>query len=217
MERLEEGYDLEDSGIDYERDVLPVLEDWVPDTFYDTFNDKAEMHGNGSDGEELEYQSRSGFISSIDGGWESSDYAILSYELHGLPKDAQKEVDRIMNDAYKYAQDEFASEYPEIVRELGKDNIDYTSLQDAGYDDEAEVLDEYERSWTDDVAVQFYLRVMFNYDERGDYITVQAWVGFDEYGRDSYGLVQKEYTFASVRELESALKKAEGEIKKVWK
>ena len=99
-------------------------------------------------GEEVEKQSRDGFIAYTDGGYEVNWFesmSMFSGSSNSLPTNPlDNELQRQIDYNYQLAKEIFEENYPEIVRELGEDNIDYNSLYDAGYEDEAEQLSEWE-------------------------------------------------------------------------
>jgi hypothetical protein len=92
-------------------------------------------------GEEVEHKSRDGFIAYTDGGYEVRWFEYLSMFWgagYSLPTSAlDNEKERQIDYSLEMAKDYFKDEYPEIVEELGEDNIDYNSLYEAGYEDEA--------------------------------------------------------------------------------
>jgi hypothetical protein len=98
--------------------------------------------------EEVEKESRDGFIAYTDGGYEVTWFESMSYfnsTGYSLPtKPLDTEMQRQLDYNYQLAKERFIEDYPEIVEELGEDNIDYNSLYEAGYEDEAEQLSEWE-------------------------------------------------------------------------
>jgi hypothetical protein len=136
------------SDLDYS-DILSFLKDKleeavqeVPSHFENSYN---------AEGHEVEHESRDGFIPYTDGGYEVRWFEYLSYfsgSGYSLPTSAlDKEKDRQIEYNYTYAKERFMEEYPEIVEELGEENIDYNSLYDADYGDEAEQLSEWENDY----------------------------------------------------------------------
>jgi chemotaxis protein histidine kinase CheA len=103
-------------------------------------------------GNEVENQSRDGFIAFTDGGYEVTWFEYLSYfsgSGYSLPtSQLDEEKDRQIEYNYTIAKERFIEEYPEIVEELGE-NIDYNSLYDAGYEDEAEQFSEWQTDFED--------------------------------------------------------------------
>jgi hypothetical protein len=128
-----------DSIIDLLKEKLEDSVDDLPMHFENAMNFK---------GEEVEHESRDGFIPYTDGGYEIRWFEYISYFMSsgsGLPTRAlDNEKDRQIEYNYTYAKERFMDEYPEIVEELGEENIDYNSLYDADYGDEAEQLSEWE-------------------------------------------------------------------------
>jgi hypothetical protein len=122
--------------------VLDLLKEKLEDSVDDLprhFEMSSEFKG-----EEVEHQSRDGFIAYTDGGYEVRWFEYLSMFWgagYGLPTSAlDNEKERQIDYSLEMAKDSFKDEYPEIVEELGEDNIDYNSLYEAGYEDEAEEL-----------------------------------------------------------------------------
>jgi hypothetical protein len=127
-------------------EVLDLLKEKLEDSV-----DDLPMHFEMSSefkGEEVEHESRDGFIPYTDGGYEIRWFEYLSMFYgagYGLPTRAlDNEKDRQIEYNFTYAKERFMDEFPEIVEELGEENIDYNSLYDAGYGDEAEQLSEWE-------------------------------------------------------------------------
>ena len=94
--------------------------------------------------EEVEHESRDGFIPYTDGGYQAVWFEYLSGMWgagRSLPtKQLYDEMNRQIDYNLDSAKDSFVDEYPEIVEELGLENIDYNSLYEAGYGEEAETL-----------------------------------------------------------------------------
>jgi hypothetical protein len=141
-------------NIEYD-DVLEVLKEKLEGAI-----DDLPMDYENSDsftGEEVEKQSRDGFIAYTDGGYEVNWFEYMTMfngsgkSLPTKPLDA--EMDRQIDYNYQYAKERFIEEYPEIVEELGEDNIDYNSLYDADYGDEAEQLSEWEMDFDGDDTI----------------------------------------------------------------
>jgi hypothetical protein len=141
-------------NIEYD-DVLEVLKEKLEGAI-----DDLPMDYENSDsftGEEVEKQSRDGFIAFTDGGYEVNWFEYISMFTgsgKSLPtKPLDTEMDRQVAYNYQYAKERFIEEYPEIVEELGEDNIDYNSLYDADYGDEAEQLSEWEMDFDGDDTI----------------------------------------------------------------
>jgi hypothetical protein len=134
------------SDVNY-NDILPILkeklEDGVETLLPNDFENSSEYKG-----EEVESKSRDGFIAFTDGGYEVTWFEYVSMFNGGgykLPTKAlDNEMQRQVEYNYQYAKDRIKDLYPEIVEKLGEDNIDYSSLYDAGYESIAEQLSEYE-------------------------------------------------------------------------
>jgi len=123
-----------------------ALLDLLKEKLEDSVDDLPRHFENSYDfkGEEVEHQSRDGFIAYTDGGYSVTWFESLSMFWgagYGLPTQAlDNEKDRQIDYSLDLAKDYFKDEYPEIVEELGEDNLDYNSLSEAGYEDEAEEL-----------------------------------------------------------------------------
>ena len=127
-------------------EILAVLKEKLDDAVQELPNDYEQSYD--AKGEEVEHQSRDGFIAFTDGGYEVTWFEYMSM-FHGagrsLPtKNLDQEMQRQIDYNYQIAKERFVEEYPEIVEELGEDNIDYHSLYEAGYGSEAEQLSEWE-------------------------------------------------------------------------
>jgi len=130
-------------------EVLNVLKEILEDSV-DDLPMKFENSSNYT-GEEVEHESRDGFIPYTDGGYEVRWFEYISGLSGGgysLPTKAlDDEMQRQVDYQYETAKQLFIDEYPEIAEELGEENIDYNSLQEAGYEDEAEELSEMEMNY----------------------------------------------------------------------
>lgn len=138
------------SDVEYD-DVLAVLEDKLTDSVQELPNSFENSYN--AEGEEVEHQSRDGFIAYTDGGFQVRWFETLSgfygagYSLptKALENEKNRQIDLSLEDAKDY----FKGEYPEIVEELGEDNINYNSLYEAGYESEAEDLSNVEMDMMD--------------------------------------------------------------------
>lgn len=137
------------SDLDYS-DILAVLEDKLTEAVANDIPNDFENSYNAT-GEEVEHQSRDGFIAYTDGGFEVRWFEYLSQFFssgNSLPTSAlDKEKDRQIEYNFQLAKERFTEDYPEIVEELGEENIDYNSLYEAGYESEAEELSEMEMNF----------------------------------------------------------------------
>ena len=137
------------SDVDYS-DILAVLEDKLTEAVANDIPNDFENSYNAT-GEEVESKSRDGFIPYTDGGYEVRWFEYLSQFYSGgysLPTKAlDKEKDRQIEYNFQLAKERFTEDYPEIVEELGEENIDYNSLYEAGYESEAEELSEMEMNF----------------------------------------------------------------------
>ena len=140
------GGDTKNKNMDCESQILPAIKEQVVDA-WDNISVANEL--DNTDGEEIEHQSRDGFIPFTDGGWQISRFQTLQYyEGSGKRVGGTKKAEKLLADGiaqgYAFAQDQFKEEYPDIVKELGADKINYSDLNEAGYNDEAEKLSELE-------------------------------------------------------------------------
>lgn len=141
--------------LEYES-ILSVLKEKIDESIEELPSDYY-MAAESFKGEEVEHKSRDGFIAYTDGGYEARWFdninhfngSGISLPTAGLDAEMQRQIDY----NYEAARDRFKDEYPDIVEELGEDNIDYNSLQESGYDDEAEVLSEYEQDYDGDNTI----------------------------------------------------------------
>lgn len=130
-------------GVDLDySDILNVLKTKIDDSI-----DEMPMdYENASDftGIEVEHESRDGFIPYTDGGYQAVWFEYLDGMWSAgksLPtKPLNDEMNRQIDYNLDTAKESFVDEYPEIVEELGIENIDYNSLYEAGYGEEAETL-----------------------------------------------------------------------------
>ena len=116
-----------------------------------------------------------GFIPYTDGGFQVTGYLGVSQVWSSgnvpRPKEAQKNIDRIIDYNLEYAKESFMDEYPDIVEELGEDMINYHDLYDKGYGNEAEELSEYEMDFLSEDEIQFQLGIFYytSDNHRGEY------------------------------------------------
>jgi hypothetical protein len=151
-----------ESDLDYS-DILNVLKTKIDDSI-DEMPTEFE-NANSYKGEEIEHTYRDGFIPYTDGGYEAVWFEYLGSMYgtgHNLPtKPLDDEMNRQIEYSYKIAKESFIEKYPEIVEEIGEEKIDYNSLYELGYGDEAEELSEMESEsmWEDTIM----MRVLANY------------------------------------------------------
>jgi hypothetical protein len=138
-------------------DIFDVLKDKIDETVTSEISSPFE-NVNNYEGEEVESNSRDGFIAFTDGGYEARWFEYLSsFYSSGssLPTKAlDDEKERQINYNLTSAKESFIEEYPEIVEELGEENIDYNSLYEAGYENEAEQLSESETADMDTIMCE---------------------------------------------------------------
>ena len=157
---LDKGERFADGGavdLDYS-DILNVLKTKIDDSIDEMPMDYENAYN--FKGEEVEHESRDGFIPYTDGGYEAVWFEYLSGMWgagKSLPtKQLNDEMNRQIDYNLNSAKDSFVDKYPEIVEELGLENIDYNSLYEAGYGEEAEMLssDEMEMMGEDTIMMQ---------------------------------------------------------------
>jgi hypothetical protein len=158
----EGGYMAKGGELEYDS-ILSVLKEKIEDAVQDLPRDYETA--DDFKGEEVEHESRDGFIAYTDGGFEATwfDYiSRLKSTGYGLPTAGlDAEMERQADYNYEAAKDRFKDEYPEIVEELGEDNIDYHSLQDAGYDSEAEELSEWEMDFNGEDTIMMQIGAFY--------------------------------------------------------
>jgi hypothetical protein len=149
--------------LEYES-ILSVLKEKIDESIEELPSDY-QTAAEGFKGQEVEHESRDGFIPYTDGGYEARWFdnisnlngSGISLPTMGLDAEMQRQVDY----NYEYAKDRFKDEYPDIVEELGEDNIDYNSLQENGYDDEAEQLSEWEMNYDGDDTIMMEIGAFY--------------------------------------------------------
>jgi len=138
--------------IDY-ANVFPILKDKIDNVI----DDIPYEYANGGEGEEVEYKSRDGFFAYTDGGYEYRWFeyvSMISGSGKSLPtKPLDAELNRQVQYNYDFAKENFIEKYPQIVEKLGEDKINYSDLQDAGYDSEAEELSEMEMDYSGEDSI----------------------------------------------------------------
>jgi hypothetical protein len=136
-------------------DILAVLKEKLDDAVNELPNHYEQSYN--ATGEEVESKSRDGFIPFTNGGYEVTWFESMSM-FNGagssLPtKNLDQEMQRQIDYNYTLAKERFLEDYPEIVEELGEENIDYNSLYEAGYGEEAEQLSEWEMDYDGDDTI----------------------------------------------------------------
>jgi hypothetical protein len=169
-------------------------------------------------GEEVEHESRDGFIPYTDGGYEAiwfENVGSFYGSGHSLPtKPLDSELNRQIDYSIELAKESFMDKYPELVDNLGEDNINYSSLYDAGYSSEAEELSEMESDsmWEDTIMMRVFAHYYSPDNQRGvdGHHTIRLFgdVNLESpYHRtgnldDSY---EFKFTFSSIDELEDKM------------
>ncbi len=203
-------------------EIVEVLKDELEDVLEDA---NQEYEGQDIEGEEVEYKSRDGFIPFTDGGYEYRFFVYGNY-LTGSGKSLPTntldgELERQQELNLEYGKERFAEEYPELVKELGEENIDYGFLSDKGYQDEAEELDE--MSMPDDDSIMFEVEA-FYYNPDNDRgidgkhtIVLTGSVNMEApYHRTGNyeDYTQDKFTFDSIEDLKEKLQKGIDKISK---
>jgi len=156
-----------DSGLD---EVYPKLDEEIKELVTDAYGDleqKYELNGQGV--EQIEHKSRSGFISSNDGGYEANGFTTVGYLMGtghagSLPDKAEKKVNELYEIELQNALDAFKEKYAKEIEGIPEDKLNYHDLYEMGKTDLAEKLSELESEQnTDDQSkVMFQLRAMFH-------------------------------------------------------
>ena len=137
------------------KEVFDVLKEQIDDAIEELPREYEQSEN--FKGEEVESKSRDGFMAFTNGGYEATWFEYISQfsgSGNSLPTaQLDAEMQRQVDYQYKNAKDRFVEEYPEIVEELGEENIDYNSLQEAGYESEAEQLSEWEMDFDGDDSI----------------------------------------------------------------
>lgn len=135
--------------------ILEVLKDKIEEVVDDTpYENDYSFTGS-----EIEHKASSGFIPFTDGGFEAVWFEYIDSLVGSgkrLPtKPLQEELERQSDYNYKNAKENFIEKHPDIVEELGEENIDYNTLYEKGYGDEAEELSnlEHENAGEDSVMM----------------------------------------------------------------
>ncbi len=206
-------------SIEYKK-VFDILKENIDDTVEDLYS--TYEGSERAEGEEVESKSRDGFIPYANGGYYSRWFE-YSNQLEGsgigLPtKSLDDKIEEFRENNREYARERFEEDYPEIVQELGIENIEYGSLYDAGYSDEAEELDEYER---DDDSVMMEIQALYyspdnDRAEDGKHtIRLSGVVNLEApYHRTGNleDFIEKTFTFSSYKDLEDKLEKGLSEV-----
>lgn len=207
-------------SIEYEK-VLDILKENIDDTVEDLYS--TYEGSERAEGEEVESKSRDGFIPYTNGGYYSRWFE-YSNQLEGsgigLPtKSLDDKIEEFRENNREYAKERFEEDYPEIVEELGVENIEYGSLYDAGYGDEAEELDMYENDDDDTVMMEIQALYYTPDNDRGQdgkhTIGLSGVVNLEAPYHRTGNLedyIEKTFTFTSYKDLEDKLKKGLSEV-----
>ena len=221
IEDYAKGGNLATTQMDYDQ-ILEILKDKIDDTVEDLYS--TYENSNDAVGEEVESKSRDGFIPYTNGGYSSRWFEYSNYlegSGIGLPtKSLDDKIEEFRKNSREYAKERFEEDYPEIVKELGIENIDYNSLYNAGYGDEAEELDEYEREDDDSVMMEIQALYYNPQNDRGEdgkhTIRLNGVVNLEApYHRTGNleDFIEKTFTFSSYKDLEDKLDKFLAQIK----
>jgi len=164
LQKKEKGGYMAKGGVLQYESILDVLKQKIDDSIEELPSDY-EMAAETFKGEEVERESRPGFIPYTDGGYEARWFdnvsnlngSGISLPTAGLDAEMQRQVDY----NYEVAKDRFKDEYPDIVEELGEDNIEYNALYDAGYESEAEQLSEWEMDYDGDDTIMMEIGAFY--------------------------------------------------------
>ena len=210
------GYAKGGEIIEYSK-VYEILESKIEDAVADLYS--TYENSEQAEGKEVEYKSRDGFIPFTNGGY-SSRWFEYSNMLEGsgisLPtKSLEDKIEEFRENSREYALERFEEEYPEIVEELGGiDNVNYNSLDEAGYSSEADELDEFERDDDDSIMMEveaYYYNPNNDRGEDGKHtIQLSGVVNLEAPYHRSGNLedyIEERFTFNSYKELEDKLDK----------
>ena len=200
-------------------DIYKVLEE-LTDSFEEIDN---EMNYDVT-GEEVEYKSRDGFIPFTDGGFAIRFFDYLD-RVYGsgssLPtKKLNVLKDEFIDMSFDDAKEQFIENNPEIVMELGEEQINYNDLDVNGYFIEAEELDELQMDYMRDESIMYELHAYYykpdNYNnpiENKNTIKLEGFVNLEApYHRyNKFPELQDskriEFSFDSISELKKKLDK----------
>ena len=215
------GGNLATTQMDYDQ-ILEILKDKIDDTVEDLYS--TYENSNEAVGEEVESKSRDGFIPFTNGGYSSRwfEYSnMLEGSGIGLPtKSLDDKIEEFSENNRKYAKERFEEDYPKIVEELGIENIDYHSLYNAGYGDEAEELSMYETDDDDTVMMEIQALYYNPENDRGEdgnhTIRLSGVVNLEAPYHRTGNLedyIEKTFTFSSIKDLEDKLDEFLAQIK----
>jgi len=216
----------ENEGIDFDKDILPILKPIIEEEADDWFNN---YDIEPSKTEEVESESRDGFMAFTDGGYTVRGYSPAMHLLqYNIPKELENYLDNIRKDSYDYAYDEFMDEYwnKDLDKELGHprnyddliiilDKLDYNSKYEFSIDD----LDNFEYEYSEELDAQLILEVLLYYpDNRNNRINfrentcyVSATFNWDSYGRSVEGsevFGEEEFTFQDENDFKKQISRA---------
>jgi len=150
------------ADLDYS-DIFNVLKSKIDDAIDEI--PMAYENSSSFTSEEIEHESRDGFIPYTDGGYQAVWFEYLSGMWgagRNLPtKPLDDEMNRQIDYNLDFSKENFIKNYPEIVEELGEENIDYNSLYEAGYGEEAEELSNDESEMMSEDTIM--MRIFANY------------------------------------------------------
>lgn len=206
-----------------QEEIIAALKEPV----FELASDEANDYETEPDMEEIETKSRSGFIPFTDGGWTAKWFTYLPYHEstgYGFPtKSLNTFFQNQLAQAYEGAQKWFAEKYPEIVEELGAENIGYSELEEAGYIQEAEEFNEAYNEWLQDESAMWEVQAIYYDPENGQNpakgkhsIVVQGVINMEApYHRSGNfeDFIEEAFQFDTMEELDRGLQTALGKVK----
>jgi len=182
----------------------------VLDSFNYNFEDIFPM-GENSEWENVEMKKNNDSIIVMEA---VKPITIFTAEDNYFPSDVHKELVNVIDAMREKAELDFAKDFPDVVREVGKNNVNYSSLTELGYDEEAETLDNY--LFETQESMTFVLKAELTNTDI--IITAETYFGGND--RDIYGVAIEKGSQKSIRttdDLERFLIGAIKNIKKIWK
>jgi hypothetical protein len=213
------GKGLEDVYPDLDKEIKALVADG-----FDDISSTHELYGGNEEPESIEHKSRSGFISSNDGGYRQTAFTTIgNIENSGnghLPKKAAKAISKQFEENCKYALEDFKEQYADKLKDIPETKLHYAGLYDLGHGDLAEALSELEREHNEDdhSSVMFELLVMFHNEGKDDLsFTVQGAVNWEAPYHRSKGAFEDYYQATiefTEKDIPQIAKKVKAEIDK---
>lgn len=197
----------------------------VKDAFAKVVSEYDLYGGTDGDAEEIEHESRDGFISSNDGGYRASGFTDVSHlvgsgQQGSLPDKAEKAVEKSYEENLKYALDDFKEKYAKEIEGIPEDKLNYHDLIELKKNDLAEKLSEMENDHGSDEnsTVMFELICMFNNEDDGGTFTIQGVVNWEAPYHRNKGAFEDFYQAeVEVEKGDDLEKKLKAEIEKAVK